>query len=135
MNDLINELPSLGAERLSYILGVRAEGDLILNKILSVALAFQRPIADFGKIVGILNIAIDIPELVPDNEGHEQILDEILWQVQQLTSTGNLDLAKRVARYTIEKGQKMVENFEEGFSWNSSLEEIEKWLLSNGERI
>ncbi len=134
MNDFINELPLLGAKRLSYILGVRSETDPVLNKILSVALAFQKPISNFEEIVDVLNVAIDIPELVPDNEGHDQILDEVFWQIKQLANTGNLDLAKRVACYAIEQGQKMVENFEEGFSWNGSLEEIEKWLASNGER-
>ena len=33
-----------------------------------------------------------------------------------------------MAKYTIEKGQQMLEKFDEGFPRNISLQEIELWL-------
>lgn len=134
MNDFIKQLPMLGPDRLSSILAVRAEYDQVLSKILSVSLAFQNPNADLKSIKATLNYAIHIPELVSDTEGHEQILDEVLWQVNQLEKNGKLEIAKQIARYSLERGQEMLENFEEGFSWNCSLEEIEKWLSRSGEK-
>ena len=83
MNDFAKQLPMLGPDRLSSILAVRAEYDQVLSKILSVSLAFQNPSADLKSIMATLNYAIHIPELVSDSEGHEQILDEILWQIER----------------------------------------------------
>ncbi len=134
MNDFAKQLPMLGSDRLSSILAIRAEYDQILNKILSISLSFQNPIVDLKTIMAALNNAIHIPELVSDSEGHEQILDEIFWQIERLAQNGNYEFAKLVAKYSLERGQEMLENFEEGFSWNCSLKEIENWLASNGEK-
>jgi len=130
MSDFIKQLPLLGSDRLSLMLAVRSECDPILCKILSVSLAFQNPNADLENIMPILYYAIYIPDLVSDLEGHEQILDEILWQVNHLAENGNNELAKQIAKYSLARGHEMVENFEEGFSWNCSLGEIKKWLVS-----
>jgi hypothetical protein len=134
MSDFTDQLPRINSERLANILAVRAEFDEILNKILSVSLAFQTPTLDIASISGVLNYALYVPELVSDSEGHEQILDEVLFQIEQLAKKGNPGLAKQIAMYSLERGHEMLENFDEGFSWNGSLEEIEKWLTQTGKK-
>jgi len=130
LSDLIQRLPCIGVERLSYLLGVRAESDEILRKTLLVSLTFEDLLIDVLKIKKGLDSVLHFSDsaLISDFAGHELILDEILWQVDRLAKKGNPEEARMIALYALNKGKKMTEQFEEGFSWNISLEEIEKWL-------
>jgi hypothetical protein len=132
VEDFTNQLPSLGIDKLANILAVRSECDEILNKILSISLAFKNPAADIESVTKVLNYAIHITDnesnFVSDHDGHELILDEIFKQITLMAENGNIKLAKQVAKYTLEKGQRMLEKFEEGFCWGRALEKIESWL-------
>lgn len=114
IEDFINLLPSLGADRLAGIL------------------AAQKPIQDIKSVTEILNYVINVSELVSDHQGHEFILDEILRQVDLLVKNGNSELAKQIATYSVKRGHEMIENFEEGYSRSNSLEGIESWLEVQG---
>lgn len=134
MNDFSKRLPALGTDKLANILTLRAETDDVLNKILSVSLAIQDSTNDISQITDALNFAIHVPEFVPHLEdGYEIILDEILLQVEDLVKLGKVRLAREIAEYSLLKGTEMLEQFEEGFSWNCSLENVEKWLAEMGD--
>ena len=136
IEEFTSQLPSLGIDKLASILAVRSEHDEVLNKILSISLAFKKPVADINSMTTVLDYAIHVPDhrsnFVSDNDGREIILNEILLQVEFLAEIGNIELAKQVAKYSLEKGKCMLEKFEEGFAWGNSLEEIERWLEKSG---
>jgi hypothetical protein len=133
MNDFSKRLPALGTDKLANILTLRAETDDVLNKMLSVSLAIQDSTNDISQITDALNYAVHIPEFVRHPEdGYEIILDEILLQVEDLVKLGKVRLARKIAEYSFLKGTEMLEQFEEGFSWNCSLKNIERWLAETG---
>lgn len=133
MNDFSERLPTLEISTLAHILTLRSETDDILNKILSVVLVFQEPFNEISQITKTLDYAIHVPEFVPyPEDGYDIILDTILLHVEKLAQVGNSDLAREIAEYALKKGSEMQEQFEDGFSWNLSLKEIEKWLAETG---
>lgn len=136
IEDFTNQLPSLGVNKLVNILAVRSECDEILNKILSISLVFKNPVADIESVTKVLAYAIHISDngskFVSDDDGHEFILNEIFNQITFLEEKGNIRLAQQVAKFALEKGQSMLEKFEEGFCWGSALDEIESWLEKSG---
>lgn len=136
IEEFTSQLPSLGIDKLASILAVRSEHDEVLNKILSISLEFKKPIADINSVTTVLDYAIHVSDhgskFVSDHDGHEFILNEILLQIELLTDSGNIELAKQVAKFSVEKGKCMLEKFEEGFAWGNSLEEIESWLGKSG---
>ena len=138
IEEFASQLPSLGIEKLASILAVCSERDEVLNKILSISLAFKKPVADINSVTTVLNYAMHVPDhrsnFVSDNGGHEFILNEILLRIELREESGNIELAKQVAKYSLEKGKCMLEKFEEGFAWGNSLEEIESWLEKSGNR-
>ncbi len=133
MRDFLDRLPTLGVDKLVNILSVRAETDIVLNKVLLVSLAIQNSTSDISQVTDALDYAIHVPELVRyPEDGYEIILDEILLRIEELEKTGNVLLAREIAEYSLLKGTEMQEKFEEGFSWTCSLENIEKWLAEKG---
>ena len=59
------------------------------------------------------------------------ILDEMLNAIKILNNQVGFKFALRVAHYIFERGQDMIMNFEEGWDWTLSLEELEKWIANN----
>ncbi len=88
IEEFTSQLPSLGIDKLTSILAVRSEHDEVLNKILSILLAFKKPVADINSVTRILDCAIHVPDygskFVSDNDGHEFILNEILLRIELL---------------------------------------------------
>lgn len=112
------------------IIYTRAEADPILNTILDIHLAFVSPDQSERELEKVIGCAIDqfsSEVMMPDSEGHEQILDEILVHLKRLNEAKKSDLAVRLAEFTITKGHQVVDNFEEGWLWHEYLNMIMAW--------
>jgi len=128
-HELRNHLATLGVDRLAKIAWACAQSDETMNKTLMMAATVRLPDLNWDKAKSAIDYALHFPDYVRYTEnGHGMILSEIQASAEFLAGRNNLDLALRIARYAIERGQEVAENFEDDFDWTSTLDDLSEWV-------
>jgi hypothetical protein len=123
------KLAKISIEDLRRIVEVRFEYDCILEKVITINIIFKElnPAQIITKLKSIIEV-ISEDSFISDSDGHEQILDEILVNLNWMQKRGDNTSAKKIAEYVISRAEEMIEQFEEGFNWNNSISDIQQWL-------
>jgi len=99
-----------------------------------ITVALEKADGDLEKAKKAIDYALHFPEWVRYTEdGHDQVIEEIKIALEQLSNQGQKEFADSIARYAIDCGERIMENFEDDWSWSYSLNQLKEWLQSNGE--
>ncbi len=128
-SELKEQLPKLGIDRLADILFHSSENNDILKKLLMGTVGIQLAMGEWEKTKAAIDYAFHFPDYVRYTEhGHGQIIEEIITSLELLVDQGQEHFAIRIAEYAIEKAQSIAENFEDGWDWTSSIENLRQWV-------
>lgn len=127
--ELRKYLPSLGVEALVDHLWFRAQYDDTLLKTLMVSVVICQFPIDWGQIKAAVDYALYFPNHIRYTEhGHGDILNAIEKGVGRIVNLEHVELALHIARYAVERGSLVAENFEDDWDWTSALEDLTQWI-------
>ncbi len=126
--ELKKHLPALGAKRLAEIIWLRAQYDSALGQAIMGSIAIQLANGDWEATKAAIDYALHLPDHIRYSEGdYGIILDEITVALEYLHQQGKGDFARKAAQYTIELATIRMENFEDGWGWECSLDMLVSW--------
>ena len=127
--DLRAHLRSFEHERLSELLLLRAETDVVLWKAPMASVSMQLAHGDWNKTKEAIDYALHFEDYVRYTDCHYGIvLYEMIKTLEILGGRVNEEFVIRAAQYILDRGQQVTENFEDDWDWISSLEVLEKWI-------
>lgn len=131
-NQLKPCLKDFSHERLIEIVWLSAESNAVLWKALSSSIAIQKANGDLTKIKQAIDFAFYFPDVVPYSErGHGIIINEMINALETLCQKNGASFALQVAAYIYEEGEKILECFQEDWSWVCALENLASWIKNN----
>lgn len=130
--ELKTHLRSFKHERLVELLWMSAQNNSALWKALMASVSMQLAKGNWEKTKEAIDYAFYFQDYVRYTDcNYGIILNEMLNALEILKNQVSVEFALRVAHYIFESGQDMVVNFEDGWDWTLSLDELEKWIKNN----
>ena len=119
-------------QRLVELLWMSAQNNDPLLKALMASVSMQLAEGDWDKTKEAIDYAFYFQDYIRYTDCHYGIiLDEMIKTLGILKTKVSIEFALRVARYIFENGQAVSMNFEDGWDWICSLEELKKWIKNN----
>lgn len=131
--ELKTHLRSFTHERLVELVLRSAENNSALWKALMASVSMQLAKGNWEKTKAAIDYAFYFQDYVRYNTDckYGVILDEMLNVLEILKNQVNAKFALRVAHYIFENGHDLLMNFEDGWGWSCSLDQIEKWIKNS----
>ena len=127
--ELSKKLQLLGPKSLIDILRVRAFHDNVLCKTVIGTLGIRMAKENQQQAKKAIDYALDFPDFVRYTEqGHGQIVVEMKTALEDLTRTGQVELAIELGNYALCLAEKVSENFEDDWEWRCAIDQLESWL-------
>lgn len=127
--ELKKHLHQFKHEHLVELLWASAQRDDVLRKALMANISIQLAHGDWEKTKAAIDYAFHFPDYVHYNDSNQGlILDEIINTLEILKNQVSREFITRASQYILERGQQLIETFEDGWDWILSLESLEKWI-------
>ena len=130
--ELKTHLQGFEQTRLVELLWMSAQNNIVLWKALMASVSMELANGDWEKTKAAIDYSFYFKDYVRYNDCKcGIILNEMLNALEILKNKVSVEFALRVAHYILERGQDLLMNFEDGWDWTLSLEELEKWIKTN----
>ena len=130
--ELKTHLQGFEHARLVELLWMSAQNNIVLWKALMASVSMELANGDWEKTKAAIDYSFYFKDYVRYNDCKcGIILNEMLNALEILKNKVSVEFALRIAHYIFERGQDLLMNFEDGWDWTLSLEELEKWIKTN----
>lgn len=130
--ELRTHLQGFEHAHLVELLWMSAQNNSVLWKALMASVAMQQANGNWEKTKAAIDYSFYFQDYVRYTDCKcGIILNEMLNALEILKNKVSVEFALRVAHYIFERGQDLLMNFEDGWDWTLSLEELEKWIKTN----
>ena len=130
--ELKTHLQGFEHARLVELLWMSAQNNAVLWKALMVSVAMQQANGNWEKTKAAIDYSFYFQDSIRYTDSKcGIILNEMLNALEILKNKVSVEFSLRAAHYIFESGQDLFMNFEDGWDWTLSLEELEKWIKNN----
>lgn len=129
MNELKQHLSGFSSNKLIETIWRNAQSHLPLWKALNGHIGVIQSKGNWEKAKEAIDYSLNFEDYIRYFErGHDQIIYELIVALDTLLRYGENKFAIKLAKYINTKAEQQYDIFEDGWSWQLALEDLEKWI-------
>ncbi len=129
MNELKQHLSGFSSNNLIETIWRNAQSHLPLWKALNGHIGVIQSNGNLEKAKEAIDYSLHFEDDIRYSErGHDQIIYELIVALDTLLGNGEKEFAIKLAKYIHAEAEQQYDIFEDGWSWQLALEDLEKWI-------